>query len=96
MQADAHANGVALRPGVRVQRPGGLGGGGHGGGREGEGDEEGVALGINLHSAKRGPRLAQQRLMLAAQLGVALPAHLLQEAGAALDIGEEEGHRSGG
>ena len=82
------------RPGVRSQGARGLRGSCHRLGGGGEGDEEGVALGIHLYPAVRGEGRPQQRLMLAQRLGVGW-AEPLEQVGAALDVGEEEGDGAG-
>ncbi len=69
-----------------------------GGGRGGqcvlgtsEDAEEAVLLRAQLVPGVLRPHTAQQLLHLGQQLGVALSALLLEQAGGALDVGEEEG-----
>ena len=54
MQAHAHPQSCALGPRVHSQGTRGLGGGHHGLERGGVGHEEGIALGIHLHSTVGG------------------------------------------
>ena len=57
-----------------------------------EGDEERVALGVDLHPAVRRPDSPQQRAVLGEQVAVGV-AEAVEQAGRALDVGEEEGDR---
>ena len=63
--------------------------------RRGERDEEGVALRVDLDAVVVGKRLAQQPAVLGERVRVLLGAELLLEPGRALDVGEQEGDRSG-
>src|SRR5581483_6581250 len=64
------------------------------GGREG--DAEGISLGIHLDATVPREGLAQQAAVLGERLGVGLGAEVVQQLGGALDVGEQEGHRSRG
>jgi hypothetical protein len=94
MQAHADPQRCPLGPGVRGQGSRGLCCGQHGLGRSGEGHEEGIALRIYLHPAVRGEGGSQQLLMQAQGLGIGWP-QLLEQAGAAFDVGEQEGDGAG-
>jgi hypothetical protein len=58
-----------------------------------EGHEEGVSLRIDLTTLPGGKGLAQDAALVGQQRGIAL-AQLLQQAGGAFDIGEQEGDRA--
>jgi hypothetical protein len=93
MDAHAHPHVHALRPGMLGQRSLRLGrrAGRLGGAREGH--EEGVALGVDLTALPGGKGFAQDAALVSQQGGIAL-AQLLQQAGGAFDIGEQEGDRA--
>src|SRR5262249_3836555 len=89
-----HPQRGATRPGMRSQGTGRLGRGSLCCRRGRERDEEGIALSINLGATMGGKRGAQERLVLAERARVPVP-QLLQQLGAALDVGEEEGDGAG-
>jgi hypothetical protein len=60
-------------------------------GRGRERVEEGVSLGVDLHAATPSERRPQQPPVLGERLLVGLCAQLVQQAGGALDVGEEQG-----
>src|SRR5262245_21019805 len=54
-----------------------------------EREEEGVALGVDLHATPSGEALAHQSAMVGQDLAVAVTEHL-QQRGRALDVAEDE------
>ena len=56
--------------------------------------EDGVPLGIDLDAAAARDGLAQDPAMVGEHVGVSCVAYLLEQSGRALDIGDEEGHRT--
>jgi hypothetical protein len=95
VQAHAHLQAGALRPGVVSQSTSTLRGCCDGLGGAGEGDEEGIALGIHLGPTLRRKRRPQQCLVLSQHPRVVV-AKALEELGAALDVGEQEGNGATG
>jgi hypothetical protein len=88
MEPDAHAD-RPLRQrrearACRVSRAGG--------GRER--DEEGVALRVDLDAIRGAERLAQQQSVLGQRVRVSVGPERLEQAGRALDVGEQEGDRA--
>ena len=90
VQADANAHPAA-------------GEGGVGGGRclrgtcgSGESDEEGIALRVHLDPCRRSEGATEQHAMLLEFRRVDLRPERVQEPGRALDVREQERHRSGG
>ena len=59
-------------------------------------DEEGVSLRVDLYAAVAREGLAQRTAVLGERLGVAVRPKLMQQLGRILDVGEQEGHGSGG
>ena len=80
----------SVRPGVRGERPLRRDCGQRGVPRPAKGDEERVALRVDLLSAVLGEGRAQDAPVLGQHLAVAV-AQLLEQAGRALDVREEEG-----
>ena len=80
----------------RRQRPLRRGRGGHRGACGREGDEERIPLGIDLHTALGGEGIPQDRAVLRERLRVHLRPELPQQAGGALDVGEQKRHRPRG
>ena len=60
-----------------------------------EGDKEAVAGGIHLYPAVLCPDLAQETLVLNQDVSIGIT-QALEQAGTALDVGEEEGDCTGG
>ena len=65
-----------------------------GGGRKG--DEERIPLGVDLHTPFGDERIPQEAAVLGERLPVGVRPELLQEAGGALDVSEQERHRPRG
>jgi hypothetical protein len=61
-----------------------------------KGKEEGVSLGVDLDTALYRTGLADQTTMLGQRHGIRLGTQLVQQAGRALDVGEQERHCAGG
>ena len=74
-----------------AQGPLGIGRRGDGFAGAGEGGQEGVPLGIDFDASVGLKCLAQDAMMLCECSGIRVGAHLLQESGRALDVGEKEG-----
>jgi hypothetical protein len=94
VQAHAHADGGAVRPGVRGERL--LGGYGRSqpGDRVREGDEEAVALRVDLAPAVPVEGVPQQPTVFRQDLGI-LVAEIVEQPGRALDVREEERDNAG-
>lgn len=60
-----------------------------------ESGEDRVALGVDLHAAVPGDRVAQDPAVLGERTGVVRGAELVEEPCRALDIGKEEGDGTG-
>src|SRR5215471_19119917 len=90
MEPHPHPHMVSLRPFVVAEGALGVDGGGHRVARPREREEERVALRVDLRPAARAEHLADEATVVAGHAPVALVAELLQEAGRALDVGEDE------
>src|SRR5262249_31402231 len=95
VETHPHAALGALRPVVLRQRALCLDCRGDGVASAREGVEEGVALRVHLAASVLGEGDAQQATVVGEQVAVLLP-ELLQQAGRALDVGEEHRDRAGG
>ncbi len=92
--AHAHPDLDAVGPLVGDQGPLGVEAGGNRRAGPAEGHEEAVSLGLDLDAAVGGEGRPQQPAVLLQQLAVALVPDVAEQAGGALDVGEQERDRS--
>src|SRR5581483_3151952 len=93
VQPHPDADGAAVRPRMRRERSLRRRGAGDGRARAAKDEEEGVALSVDLDALVLGEGRPEERVVLAEEPTVLVPAELLQQARRALDVREEKGDR---